>query len=64
MIVPYLEKKYKVALQAAIIEIIDKLYEIEFVTKQQAEIEEPPIKNSANLEAYSRYFIFSLGFDS
>ena len=47
--VEYLEKKYKVALQAAIIEIIDKMYEIEFVTKQQAEIEEPPIKNSANL---------------
>ena len=47
--VEYLEKKYKVALQAAIIEIIDQMYEIEFVTKQQAEIEELPIKNSANL---------------
>ena len=47
--VEYLEKKYKVALQAAIIEIIDQMYEIEFVTKQQAESEELPIKKSANL---------------
>ena len=47
--VEYLEKKYKIALQAAIIEIIDQMYEIEFVTKQQAESEELPIKKSANL---------------
>ena len=47
--VEYLEKKYKVALQAAIIEIIDQMYEIEFVTKQQAESEEIPMKKSANL---------------
>ncbi len=47
--VEYLEKKYKVALQAAIIEIIDQMYEIEFVTKQQAESEELPIIKSANL---------------
>ena len=47
--VEYLEKKYKVALQAAIIEIIDQMYEIEFVTKQQAESEELPMKKSANL---------------
>ena len=47
--VEYLEKKYKVALQAAIIEIIDQMYEIEFVTKQQAESEELPIKKTANL---------------
>ena len=47
--VEYLEKKYKIALQAAIIEIIDQMYEIEFVTKQQAESEELPIKKTANL---------------
>ena len=47
--VEYLEKKYKIALQAAIIEIIDQMYEIEFVTKQQAESEELPIKKSAYL---------------
>ena len=47
--VEYLEKKYKIALQAAIIEIIDQMYEIEFVTKQQAESEELPMKKSANL---------------
>ena len=47
--VEYLEKKYKIALQAAIIEIIDQMYKIEFVTKQQAESEELPMKKSANL---------------
>ena len=47
--VEYLEKKYKIALQAAIIEIIDQMYEIEFVTKQQAESEELAMKKSANL---------------
>lgn len=47
--VEYLEKKYKIALQASIIEIIDQMYEIEFVTKQQAEIEELPIKKTSNL---------------
>lgn len=47
--VEYLEKKYKIALQASIIEIIDQMYEIEFVTKQQAEIEELPIKKTTNL---------------
>ena len=47
--VEYLEKKYKIALQAAIIELIDQMYEIEFVTKQQAENEELPIKKNSNL---------------
>ena len=47
--VEYLEKKYKVALKAAIIELVDQMYEIEFVTKQQAENEELPIKKTSNL---------------
>ena len=47
--VEYLEKKYKVALKAAIIELVDQMYEIEFVTKQQAENEELPIKRNSNL---------------
>ena len=47
--VEYLEKKYKIALQAAIIDVIDQNYEVEFVTKQQAETENLPIKNTSNL---------------
>jgi len=47
--VEYLEKKYKIALQAAIIDVIDRNYEVEFVTKQQAETEILPIKNTSNL---------------
>jgi chromosomal replication initiator protein len=34
--VEYLEKKYKVAFQAAIIDVADQSYEIEFVTKNQS----------------------------
>ena len=47
--VEYLEKKYKIALQAAIIELVNQIYEIEFVTKQQVEAEEFPVKKSSNL---------------
>ena len=47
--VEYLEKKYKVYLQGAIIDVIDQKYEIEFVTKQQAETEDLPLKKSSNL---------------
>ena len=47
--VEYLEKKYKVYLQGAIIDVIDQNYEIEFVTKQQVETEDLPIKKSSNL---------------
>ena len=47
--VEYLEKKYKIALQAAIIDVIDQNYEVEFVTKQQAETENLPIMNTSNL---------------
>ena len=47
--VEYLEKKYKIALQAAIIDVVDQNYEVEFVTKQQAETENLPIMNTSNL---------------
>ena len=47
--VEYLEKKYKVALQAAIIDVADQCYEIEFVTKNQIETDNIPVKNSSNL---------------
>lgn len=47
--VEYLEKKYKIALQAAIIDVVDQNFEVEFVTKQQAETENLPIKNTSNL---------------
>ena len=47
--VEYLEKKYKIALQAAIIDVVDQNYEVEFVTKQQAETENLPVKNTSNL---------------
>ena len=47
--VEYLEKKYKVALQAAIIDVADQCYEIEFVTKNQIETDNIPIKNTSNL---------------
>lgn len=47
--VEYLEKKYKVALQAAIIELVNQIFEIEFVTKQQVEAEEFPVKKASNL---------------
>ena len=46
--VEYLEKKYKAALQAAIIENINQMYEIEFVTKQQVEKEEFPVQKYSN----------------
>ena len=47
--VEYLEKKYKVALQAAIIDVADQSYEIEFVTKNQVETDNLPLKNTSNL---------------
>ena len=47
--VEYLEKKYKVALQAAIIDVADQCYEIEFVTKNQIETDNIPVKNTSNL---------------
>ena len=47
--VEYLEKKYKVYLQGAIIDVVDQKYEIEFVTKQQVETEDLPLKKSSNL---------------
>ena len=47
--VEYLEKKYKIALQAAIIELVNQIFEIEFVTKQQVEAEEFPVKKASNL---------------
>lgn len=47
--VEYLEKKYKVYLQGAIIDVINQIYEIEFVTKQQAENDDFQKKESSNL---------------
>ncbi len=47
--VEYLEKKYKIALQAAIIEIVNQKYEIEFVTQNQVESEDFIKKESSNL---------------
>jgi len=47
--VEYLEKKYKVYLQGAIIDVIDQIYEIEFVTKQQIENEDFPKKEASYL---------------
>ena len=38
--VEYLEKKYKIYLQGAIIDVINQIYEIEFVTKNQIENED------------------------
>lgn len=45
----YLEKKYKVYLQAAIIDVIDQKYDIQFVTKQQMESEDFIKKESSYL---------------
>ena len=45
----YLDKKYKVYLQGAIIDVIDHIYDIEFVTKQQVESEDLPVKKSSNI---------------
>ena len=47
--VEYLEKKYKVYLQGAIIDVVNQIYEIEFVTKQQIETEDFAKKESSNL---------------
>ena len=47
--VEYLEKKYKVYLQGAIIDVVNQGYEIEFVTKQQIETEDFAKKESSNL---------------
>ena len=47
--VEYLDKKYKVYLQGAIIDVIDHIYDIEFVTKQQVESEDLPVKKSSNI---------------
>lgn len=47
--VEYLEKKYKVYLQGAIIDVIDHIYDIEFVTKQQVESEQLPVKKNSNV---------------
>ncbi len=47
--VEYLDKKYKVYLQGAIIDVIDQIYEIEFVTKQQIENEDFSKRESSNL---------------
>ena len=46
--VEYLEKKYKIYLQGAIIDVINQIYEIEFVTKNQIENED-----FAKKEAYT-----------
>ena len=45
----YLEKKYKVYLQAAVIDVIQEKYDIEFVTKQQVESESFAKKESSSL---------------
>lgn len=45
----YLEKKYKVYLQAAVIDVIQKKYDIEFVTQQQIETEDFSKKEASNL---------------
>ena len=45
----YLEKKYKVYLQAAVIDVIQEKYDIEFVTKQQVESENFSKKESSTL---------------
>ena len=47
--VDYLEKKYKVYLKGAIIEVIDRNYEIEFITLQQIENQEFTKKEASNL---------------
>ena len=47
--VEYLEKKYKIALQASIIDVINQIYEIEFLTKQQADSEDFSKKESSIL---------------
>ena len=47
--VEYLDKKYKIYLQGAIIDVIDHIYDIEFVTKQQVESEDLPVKKSSNI---------------
>ena len=47
--VDYLEKKYKVYLKGAIIEVIDRNYEIEFLTLQQIENQEFSKKETSNL---------------
>ena len=47
--VDYLEKKYKVYLKGAIIEVVDQIYEIEFLTKQQIENQEFSKKEASNL---------------
>ena len=45
----YLEKKYKVYLQAAVIDVIQEKYDIEFITKQQIESESFAKKESSSL---------------
>lgn len=45
----YLEKKYKVYLQAAVIDVIQQKYDIEFITSQQVENEDFAKKESSNL---------------
>ena len=45
----YLEKKYKVYLQGAIIDVIDHIYDIEFVTKQQVDSENLPVRKNSNV---------------
>ena len=45
----YLEKKYKVYLQAAVIDVIQEKYDIEFVTKQQIDSESFAKKESSSL---------------
>ena len=47
--VDYLEKKYKVYLKGAIIEVVDQIYEIEFLTKQKIENQEFSKKEASNL---------------
>ena len=47
--VEYLEKKYKVYLQGAIIDVIDHIYDIEFLTKQQVESENLPVRKNSNV---------------
>ena len=45
----YLDKKYKVYLQAAVIDVIQEKYDIEFVTKQQVESESFTKKETSTL---------------
>lgn len=45
----YLDKKYKIYLQGAIIDVINQNYDIEFVTQKQMDAEILPTKKSSNL---------------